>query len=144
MLYVEDDTRGLWPSVARALASLESLDMVLCIDPSDACEQYPAPFRAPEGDEYLEPVPSYEGVTRVSSQRVAVNEELLSWLESRVGDFEDWGDSLAVYRPGNYALVAAVIPSEGMILVTDEFGSALAASGFRLSDEPPDWWQRPA
>lgn len=141
MLYLEDDRRELWPSVARALASLEPLDMVLCLYPGHGPESFSAPFLAPVRDEYLERTTSYEdGAAPPCSRRVVVDDELLVWLEPRTGDFEDWGDSLALYRPGNYSLVAAVIPHEGMILVADEFGSALAASGFRLSDEPPDWW----
>lgn len=141
MLYVEDDSRGLWPSLVRALSSLESLDMVLCLYPDHEQESFSAPFLAPDRDEYLERATSYEdGAAPPCSRRVSVDEGLLSWLEPRTCDFEEWGDSLAVYRPGSYALVAAVIPHEGMILVADEFGSALAASGFRLSDEPPDWW----
>jgi hypothetical protein len=141
MLYLEDDRRELWPSVAHALASLELLDMVLCLYPGHGQESFSAPFFAPERDEYFERATSYEdGATPPCSRRVPVDDELLSWLEPRTCDFEDWGESLALYRPRSYALVAAIIPHKGVILVADEFGSALAASGFLLSDEPPDWW----
>lgn len=142
MLYIEDDTRELWPSVARALASLETLDMVLCLCEGSGPEHFVAPFLAADTYEYFEPVASYaEGAVPKCSRRVSVDEELLAWLEPRTGEFEEWGDYLALYRPRSYDLVAAVIPHEGIILVADEFGSDVAASGIRLSDEPPDWWQ---
>lgn len=141
MLYLEDDRRELWPSVARVLSSLVSLDMVLCLYPGSGPEHFPAPFLACERDEYLERATSCDdGSTPPCSRRIAVDEELLSWLDSHTDDFEDWGDSLAVYRPRSYVLVAAVIPHKGMILVAEEFGSALAATGFLLGNEPPDWW----
>ncbi|MDP2401989.1 MAG: hypothetical protein Q8M66_08425 [Actinomycetota bacterium] len=143
MLYLEDEKRQLWPSVARALASLETLDMVLCLYPSHEQEIFPAPFLVPERVEYFERATlDDDGVTPPYSRRIRVDDEFLSWLELHTDDFEEWGDSLATYRPRSYALVAAVIPRAGMILVADEFGSALAASGFLLSDEPPDWWNR--
>jgi hypothetical protein len=142
MHYLEDDRRELWPSVARALASLESLDMVLCLYPGEGRECFSAPFLAPEGDEYFEQATvCTDGVAPLCSRRVAVDDDFLSWLESQNGEFEEWGESLAVYRPRSYALVAALIAHEGIIVVADEFDSALAASGFRLSDEPPDWWE---
>jgi hypothetical protein len=115
--------------------------MVLCLYEGDGPESFISPFQAPGIDEYLEPVTGYgDGVHPVCSARVAIDERLLSWLEPRTNDFEDWGDSLSIYRPGKNELVAAVIPHEGMILVADEFGSALSASGFRPSADPPDWW----
>jgi hypothetical protein len=141
MLYIEDDKRDLWPSVAAALASLEPLDMVLHLCAGDGPESFPSPFEAPDLDEYLEPVPPNDGVMQAGySRRVPIDDELLSWLQPRTTEFEEWGDALAIYRPRRWELVAAVIPHEGLILVADEFGSALAASGFRPSADPPDWW----
>jgi hypothetical protein len=141
MLYIEDDERTLWPSVAAALASLEPLDMVLCLSEGDGPESFRSPFEAPDTEEYLESVTDYgDGTHPACSSRVAIDDALISWLESRTSEFEEWGDSLSIYRPDKNPLVAAVIPHEGMILVADEYGSALAASGFRLSSDPPDWW----
>ncbi len=141
MLYLEDDRRDLWPAVARTLASLEPLDMVLYLYEGEGPEAFTPPFQAAEQDEYLEPVTGYaDGARPLCSRRVPIDEELLTWLEPRTGDFEDWGDALAAYRPGKLDLVAAVIPHEGMILVADEFGSAMAAAGLRLSSDAPDWW----
>lgn len=141
LLFLEDDRRELWPSVVRILASLTTLEMVLCLYPGSGREHFPAPFLAPDRDEYLERATTPEdGATPPCSRRVAADDRLLSWLESRTDEFEDWGESLAVYRPRTYALVAAAIPHRGMILVAEEFGSALAACGFLLGDEPPDWW----
>jgi hypothetical protein len=141
MLYIEDDRRDLWPAVAAALASLEPLDMVLCLHVGEGPESFTSPFVAPDVNDYLEPVTEHgDGRRPLCSRRVSIDEELVSWLEPRTDDFEDWGDSLAIYRPGKWDLVAAVIPHEGLILVADEFGSALAASGFFPGADPPDWW----
>jgi len=141
MLYIEDDNGDLWPAVAAALALVAPLDMVLCLYEGNGPESFTAPFRAPDIDERLEPITDYEdGVHPLCSARVPVDDGLVSWLRSRTNDFEDWGDSLSVYRPGKRELVAAVIPHEGMILVADEFAASLEAGGFSSSIDPPDWW----
>lgn len=141
MLYIEDDRRDLWPSVLRVLASLEPLDLVLCLYAGEGPESFTSPFRSPEMNEYLETIARFEdGARPLFSQRIQVDEALLSWLEARTDEFEDWGAYLAVYPPGKYELVAAAIHHEGTIVVADEFGSPLAAAGFRPSGDPPDWW----
>jgi hypothetical protein len=141
MLYIEDDKRDIWPSVAAALVSLEPLDMVLCLYEGDGPDSFTPPFQAPNLDEYLEQVPQFQdGEYPPCSHRIPIDEGLLSWLQARTDEFEEWGNSLSIYRPGKYELVAAAIPHEGMILIADEFGSALAASGFLPSADPPDWW----
>lgn len=141
MLYIEDDSRDLWPAVAAALVSLEPLDMVLCLYEGDGPDSFTPPFQAPNVNEYLEPIPGFEdGAEPLCSRRMTIDEDLLSWLQPRTDEFEDWGKSLSIYRPGKGELVAAAISHEGIILIADEFGSALAASGFLPSDDPPDWW----
>lgn len=141
MLYIEDDRRDLWPTVARILSSLMPLDMVLCLYVGDGAESFSSPFQSPEVDEYLETVTRSENDEQPPcSTRVPVDESFLTWLEPRTDELEEWGHSLSLYRPGKYELVAAAIPHEGMILVADEFGSPLAASGLRLSEDPPEWW----
>lgn len=141
MLYLEDGRRELWPQVTRALTSMGHLDMVLCLYEGSGPNDFFAPFLAPEKEDFLEPVPpADENAVPKCSRRVAVDDEFLSWLEQHTLDFEDWGHALALYRPRKYELIAAVIPHKGIILVADEFGSDLAAAGFLLSDETPDWW----
>lgn len=139
MLYIDDEARALWPSVVRALASLAPFDMVLCLYPGQDAATLPDRFVLAARPELLERVTDYaEGEAPPSSQRVLVNEDLLAWLEPQTDEFEDWCDSLALYRPARTELAAAVIPHEGIILVQDEFGSALAAAGFWLSADPPE------
>ena len=139
MLYLDDDRRSRWPAVARTLASLFQLDMVLCLYPDS--EHLSDPFVACEDDEPLERITTYlDGDIPPRSARVAVDEALMTYLESHVDEFEEWGDSLILYRPGATALVAAAIPHEGIILVADEFGAPLDAAGFRVSSEPPEGW----
>ncbi len=140
MFYIEDDSRTLWPSVARVLASLEPLDMVLWLYQGEVGDSFEPPFDAQEIEDHLEPVAGYsEGASALHSRRVPVGEKLLTWLEPRTLDFEDWGEALSLYRPGKPDLVAAVLPHEAVILLADEYASPLEAAGFRLSDDPPDW-----
>lgn len=139
MLYLDDDRRSLWPSVARILASLFPLDMVLCLYPGS--EHLSGPFAACDDDEPLERITTYpDGDIPPRSTRVAVDERLLAYLESHVDELEEWGDSLILYRPGVTTLVSAAIPHEGVILVSDEFGAPLEAAGFRVGSEPPEGW----
>lgn len=141
MLYLEDDRRELWPTVARALASLELLDMVLWLESHADPTAFPAPFTAPEREEYLESVTDSDGhAPTLHSARVHVDEDLLAMLDEHSADLEDWGEALSLYRPRAYELVAAWIPHEGVIVVADEFESALAASGLLVSPDLPDWW----
>jgi len=78
--------------------------------------------------------------TSPQSARVAVDEALLSVLEEHVDDLEDWGDAFILCRPRRWEFVAASVPHKGLILVDEEFGSSIAAAGYRLSDDQPDWW----
>lgn len=114
--------------------------MVLCLYPGSDSDDMPEPFEPPVFDERLERVTSYpDGMAPSCSARVPVDEALLEWLEPVIDEIEDWGDSLVVYRPRRTEVVAAVIPHEAVILVSDEHGSALAAAGYRVSADPPDW-----
>jgi len=139
MLYLDDDKRSLWPSVARILASLFTLDMVLFLYPGSG--HMSGPFTACDDDEFLERITTYpDGDLPPRSARVAVDEQLLTYLESHVDELDEWGDSLILYHPGATTLVAAAVPHEGVILVSDEFGAPLEAAGFRVGSEPPDGW----
>lgn len=143
MLYIDDDARALWPGVARTLASLLPLDMVLCLYPGQDPEELPEGFNLAPIPEALERVAEYtQGEAAPSCGRVALDEALLGWLEPRTDEFEDWCDSLALYRPGRTELVAALIPHQGVILIADEFGSAIAAAGFRASEDTPEGLSR--
>lgn len=140
MLYLEDDSRSLWPEVVRVLAALEPLDMVLCAYAGDAFDSAVGPFEPLDGPTTMDGVTESDGEPVQQSRRVTVDESLLALLEAHLPELEEWGDSLVVGRPGHREWVAASIPHEGMILVQPEYGSALAAAGYRPGDDAPDWW----
>ncbi len=141
MLYIEDDKRTLWPSVARSLASLLPLDMVLCLYPGQDEDDFADPFAPNPIGEWFERITTYEdGDEPPSSARVRIDEQLLTFLEEHSADLEEWGDSLLIFRPEARDIIAGFIPHEGVIVVADAYGSSLAADGFMVSDEPPEWW----
>jgi len=140
LLYLEDESAALWPEIVRTLVALEPLDMVLCAYVGDSIDVAVGPFEPLVGPPTIDVVTTSDGEPVDQSQRVKVDESLLSILEAHLDELEDWGDSLLLGRPGHREWIAAWIPHEGMILVRPEFGSALAAAGYRLSDEAPDWW----
>lgn len=139
MLYLEDDRRDLWPVVVRALSSLVPLDVVVYLYPDQDEAHFEPPFEASDDDEFLERVTTYpDGVETLRSGRVSVDEEMLAHLEQHADELEEWGDSLVLYRTATMSMVAATIPHEGMILVADEFGSPLEATGLFLGTEQPE------
>ena len=59
-------------------------------------------------------------------------------LRPHTGEFEDWGDSLALYPPRERQWVAAFIPDQRVALVRDvRLKGFLDAAGIKASEEPP-------
>lgn len=141
MLYLEDESRDEWPNIARILAEMETLEMVLCAYPGESFQTPVGPFQ-PLGDAHpVQPVSDdRDAETSLQSARVPVDASLLATLEEHVHDLEEWGEAFILCRPRRWEFVAASIPHKGMILIHEEFGSSIAAAGYRLSDDEPDWW----
>jgi len=142
MLYVEDTDGSMWLSVVDVLREREAYDMALCLYPDSAPEAFPPPFSVAETPEALERVTTYgDGGEPPCSARVRVSESFLDSLRPHVGDFEDWGDSLALYPARERQWTAAFVPHERVVLVRDvRLGDFLDAAGISVGLEPPDGW----
>jgi hypothetical protein len=142
MLYIEDTDGSVWLDVVNVLREREAYSMVLCLYPGSSAEAFPAPFALAEAPEYLERVTTYPGGDEPPcSGRVRVSEGLLDSLRPHVGDFEDWGDSFALYPLHEREWTAAFIPHERVVLVSDvRLHDFLDAAGIAVGLERPDGW----
>jgi len=142
MLYIDDTDGSAWLSVVDTLAEREAQDMVLCLYPDAGQDSFPEPFTLPNVEEPLERVVTYPDESETAcSARIRVTTELLDALRGHVGDFEDWGDSLAVYAPRERAWIAAFIPHRRVVLVRDDrLRDFLDAAGISVGSESPEDW----
>lgn len=142
MLYIQDADDELWLGLVEVLCEREARDMVLCLYPDSAADDFPEPFCASEEPESLERVAEYpSGVEPPCSGRVRVTAELIDLLRPCTGEFEDWGDSLVLYPPRERQWVAAFIPHRRVALVRDvRLQDFLDAAGIESSTEAPQGW----
>ena len=142
MLYIEDTDGRLWLSVVDVLREREPYDMVLCLYADSAEDEFAEPFSEAETYEYLDPVtPQAEEDELTCSARVRVSDGLLETLRLHVGDFEDWGDSFALYPLHERTWMAAFIPHKRMILVSEpRLYDFLDAAGIPVLYDPPESW----
>ena len=143
MLYIQDSDGDTWLDVVELLSEREDHDMVLCLHPGSAGDALPDPFSLPVAPLILERVTTYpDGAEPPCSSRVRVSAELVDLLRPRASEFEDWGDSLALYPLKEWGWAAALIPHQRVILVRDEqLHGFLDAVGIPVNYEAPDGWQ---
>lgn len=140
MLYIEDTDGSQWLDVVALLRERGTYDMVLSLYPGAGEDQIPDPFEAPDVRDYLEPVVEYPDDIDVGrSARLRVSSELLDDLRQYLGEFEDWGDSLALYPLREQQWVAALVPARRVVMLRDDrLYDFLDAAGLTVSVEEPD------
>ncbi len=140
MLYIEDSDGRWWLTVVDVLSEREDCDMVLCLYPDSEPNTFPGPFSLPRAPEALEHVTTDADEGELPrSARIRVSVELIDALRSHIGDFEEWGDSLALYPPRARAWTAAFIPHERVVIVRDvRLRDFLDAAGIPVRLEPPE------
>lgn len=140
MLYIEDPDGSQWLDVVALLRERGTYDMVLSLYPEAGEDQIPDPFEAPDVRDYLEPVVEYPDDIDVGrSARLLLSSELLDDLRQYLGEFEDWGDSLALYPLKEQQWVAAFVPARRVVMLRDDrLYDFLDAAGLTVSVEEPD------
>lgn len=120
MLTVDDADGGVWLEIVELLSEQDDYDMVLFPHPGSDDEPLPAPFVGAAIPPPLESAATYpEGTGPACSARLRVTADSIEELGLHLDEFEDWGDTLALYPIREWAWAARFVTGERTVFIRD-------------------------